>query len=489
MSAWAQEPRGIEGTVVNALTGAPVRRVAVIEVGAHQRTPPQYTDAEGKFRFPALGPGKYVLRMDKPGYFPDGNGETAVTLNTFEERKVLTLKLTPGGVVNGVVMDEEGEPIAASAVTLLRRAYVGGRRQLVEVESRSTDDRGQYRFYGLRPGRYLVRAVTGQSFGAGEVYPPTFHPNATEPDEAPPILVAAGQELRGINIAIRPSRGFRVAGRVVNGLTNTPLTNVSISLAPRGIRGTGAMANVMDAGGNFSLVGVMPGQYDLSSSYMIDNRALRARVLLTVNRDVENLQVTLLPGVQIQGRVKVEGQGALDLSKVGIAAESLDDMIGGGGGARTAADGTFTMGPLLAERYSPMIYNLPGAYFKSLLVAEQEAAALDLSALAGQTIAVTFLVSLNGAKLDGSTDPGAVVALVPATDAPYRRTRYRLAEANAEGRFTLNGIAPGSYTLYAFKNVEPGSWTDDAFLAGLADPGVSVKLDERESKTQAVRAQ
>ena len=82
-----------------------------------------------------------------------------------------------------------------------------------------------------------------------------------------------------------------------------------------------------------------------------------------------------------------------------------------------------------------------------------------------------------------------VVALVPAADQPLRQSRYKAVEAGSEGRYEVTGVAPGSYQVYAFAQAEAGAWMDDAFLATLADGGVAVKVEERETKAVDVKAQ
>jgi hypothetical protein len=89
----------------------------------------------------------------------------------------------------------------------------------------------------------------------------------------------------------------------------------------------------------------------------------------------------------------------------------------------------------------------------------------------------------------GRTTPGVIVALVPTADQALRQSRDQTEVADAEGRYEFNGVAPGSYQVYAFTKVEPGAWMDDSFLAGLAVDGVVVKVEERQTKLVDVTAQ
>ena len=61
----------------------------------------------------------------------------------------------------GRVLDEEGEPLARAVVTVLRQQYVRGEKQLAPAGADQSDDRGQYRVFGLPPGDYFVSASAG----------------------------------------------------------------------------------------------------------------------------------------------------------------------------------------------------------------------------------------------------------------------------------------------------------------------------------------
>jgi len=494
--AWGQLPRPIEGTVVNALTGEPLRRVSlqVLSVGS-PTAEPVVTDSLGRFRLPDMPPGRVQLRATRAGYFTEsGTDDLAVDLKPGDRPGVIQIKLFPGGSVSGAVTDETGEPVVGAQVMLLRRAFVGGRKQFTFVASGITDDRGGFRLFGLPPQSYLVRAVAPRVPGDPQLYPPMFFPAANEPGKATPLTLSAGQEQRGINISLRPSPGYRVTGRLVNGLTNSPLSNTSLTMTTRGasafVLESGPQVQVRDPDGRFTFNGLAPGQYLMSGSYNNNGQVLRARMTVDVGRDVDDVVVTMQPGVIVRGRIRVEGEGAIDLTKLGIGIESVEEILNEGGSSPTTSDGTFSIvQPLPPGRYSPNVNRLPpGAYLKSVLIGEREGT-LDLSGAAGQTVETVWVISLQGGKVEGRTTPGAVVVVVPDIDAANRRSRYRAAVADAEGRFVLPGVAPGSYSLYAFTKVEAGAWMDDEYLAALPDRGVGVKVEERETKTVDVKAQ
>ena len=67
----------------------------------------------------------------------------------------------------GARVDESGEPMAKVAVTALRKADAeekedwgprARKEELIASSAALTDDRGEYRIFGLKPGEYYVKA-------------------------------------------------------------------------------------------------------------------------------------------------------------------------------------------------------------------------------------------------------------------------------------------------------------------------------------------
>src|SRR5439155_1009943 len=70
----------------------------------------------------------------------------------------------PTGSIAGRILDEDGEPMPGATVRVMRYQYLQGDRRLVPVGTSQTDDKGNYRVWGLMPGDYYVTA-TGRGFG------------------------------------------------------------------------------------------------------------------------------------------------------------------------------------------------------------------------------------------------------------------------------------------------------------------------------------
>jgi hypothetical protein len=181
----------ITGTVVTADTGRPIVGARVIvsgqlTLGPAAATPPPgmqarggsvqvqftsslsrtvITDASGAFSFPRLPAGNFTLQVSHNQYLAATYGQTRyggqgkfVALTDGQQAN-LKMPLQRGGVITGMVIGPEGEPIRNAQVRTWRVDISSGFRRLQTVNAGQTDDRGIYRVFGLTPGEYYVSAA------------------------------------------------------------------------------------------------------------------------------------------------------------------------------------------------------------------------------------------------------------------------------------------------------------------------------------------
>ena len=80
--------------------------------------------------------------------------------------KGIQFQLPRGSVIGGRVLDEDGDAMPGVMVRVMRYQYQQGERRLTPAGTAQTDDRGQFRVWGLMPGDYYVNAVMrGGGFG------------------------------------------------------------------------------------------------------------------------------------------------------------------------------------------------------------------------------------------------------------------------------------------------------------------------------------
>ena len=93
-----------------------------------------------------------------------GNGRagTPIQLTTGQRMENVKLAIPKGGVLTGMVLDEQGEPSFGVQVRALRYVMRTGERSLQSAGSATTDDRGVYRIPNLLPGEYVVSVTPPQ---------------------------------------------------------------------------------------------------------------------------------------------------------------------------------------------------------------------------------------------------------------------------------------------------------------------------------------
>jgi uncharacterized protein (DUF2141 family) len=146
----------------------PLRRARVMLRGTDPIGNAVITNDDGTFAFEGLPAGRYAVSAAKDGHltvnfgapWQGGQGQR-IALRDGEVRKI-SIRLSRGAVIAGTIADAFGQPAPGVTVSALRWQYMtaSGQRRLVPTgrSGGMTDDRGQYRIYGLPPGEYYVSA-------------------------------------------------------------------------------------------------------------------------------------------------------------------------------------------------------------------------------------------------------------------------------------------------------------------------------------------
>jgi hypothetical protein len=104
--------------------------------------------------------------------------------------------------------------------------------------------------------------------------------------------------------------------------------------------------------------------------------------------------------------------------------------------------------------------------------------------------AVELVASANGAVVDGVAvdakgEPlaNATVVAVPETRLRARTDRYRKTVSDQSGHFTLHGLPPGEYTLFAWESVDGEAYYNPEFLKSYEGQGTVLRVNEGERKS------
>src|SRR5690349_18994733 len=158
----------ITGRVIASDNGRPVKRARVFVTAAELSGGGRgvLTDDQGVFDLTELPAGRYTLTVSKTGFVSLSYGQrrplqagTPLQLADGQQLKGIAFQLPRGSVVGGRVLDEDGEAMPGVSVRVMRYQYLQGARRLTPAGAGQTDDKGQYRVWGLMPGDYYVNAT------------------------------------------------------------------------------------------------------------------------------------------------------------------------------------------------------------------------------------------------------------------------------------------------------------------------------------------
>jgi hypothetical protein len=352
-----------------------------VVVGLRSSQPAQFdptfkatTDQEGNYRITDVPGGSYVIAPVAPSFVisevNSSRGQTVVITES-ENVEGLDFELIRGGVITGRVRNSEGQPIIEERITLSPADQRDQRGPVYSVmQGFQTDDRGVYRMFGVRPGRYKVSVGEGENMfyrGAGRgrsAHPTTFYPDVTDASKATVVEIGEGTEATNIDITLAEAvQGFSVNGRVVDGETGKPVANVSIGLEKIVVidaintRGYGGGTSARsDTQGEFRLEKLPPGKYALSP-YPPPESDLRGESVTfdVLDQDVTGLVIKTSMGASLSGTVVLEGTRdnsvVASLAQTYVAAyirNEAANVSSSGHSAPVRPDGSFRVGGLQA---------------------------------------------------------------------------------------------------------------------------------------------
>ncbi len=431
----------LEGHVLNPARGGPVRRAEVF-LGPPES--PQIhralTGADGGYRLPGIAPGRYRLSAQRLGFWPTHQW---LTLSDCRSVRKIDLTLLPGAAISGRVYDENGEPLLVS-VQLWRETWKSGHRELREI-TRGPTEEGAYRFFGLAAGQYYVSTAQTPIREVRQAYQQTFHPS--------PLKLSPGSEARDVDFHLNRTPTVTL-GLDIQGLL-APDQYASIDLENTD---THAKLELATNDPKFEIDGLTTGSYKLTVTSREADQTYYALLNIDVGTvDIHTLAVQLAPTLDVRAKLRFEGPPPYPVA-VPMRLSPLQT-------AHPDETGSYAWSGVVPGTYS-VTADLPDAFYM------KSSGTVEISRVRQDPF--KFVAGAGAARLEGAVQFPDSVDHVRVILIGTRIEKTAL--TNADGTFTLRGIAPGRYTLTAVEEDDDQNWRDPDTLKALAAKGVRLEL-------------
>jgi protocatechuate 3,4-dioxygenase beta subunit len=515
----------LEGTAIHAVTREPLGNVHVRLVAASFNgitgAYGAMSDRTGHFSIATIRPGTYILLPERAGYLHvQAKGSTGIPNITIKAGEHLTgyqLEMTPRALISGRVVDEAGDPVQGVRVQTVAVTTGNTPVVMMPAPNPATDDRGEFRLTGL-PGKYYVQAtVNASGNGAQErpeirsdgtseaIYATTFYPSSLRKDRGTVVEAVAGKEVGGIEIRLaRQQQGLSISG-VVGGFPDGQSRGyVAMQFGESAQRITTGRSTTPAVDGKFRFDGLQPGFYRVWAVYNDGGKtqmASRTMEWQLENSEITNVELTLVPGVELSGTVRMEGEAVGAATKRTV---KLEPAMGyflvnlGMTGGEVDGDGAFRIANIAPAKYRVKVAPLPeNAYIKTLEIdgVAANTGLADLSKVA-RTASARMTVGGNGAQISGRVldasgepMPTNVVMIFLARDAEdIPQVGNGTAQATPDGKYTIKAIVPGKYRLFALDAFQiAGGGNEIDVFKKLFERGEEIEFQEGDRITKDLK--
>ena len=480
----------LSGTVLNSVTGEPLRRAAVQVSGQNAKM--ALTDAGGHFVLEGLAEGNVYLAAIKPGFFGDEASNTTPAI-VGKDAPAVVLKLTPSGVISGRVTTKDEQPLEGFQIRIFEKENVGGRLVWADQPAQArTNDEGEFRVPGLKAGTYYVAVdqssgtVLGQKGVANareQVFTKTFYPSVSEMSAATPIEIAPGEEFEA-NFTLSAEPVYRVSGN----LTGAASGAATLTLERKSGDDSDFIQTLSIQNGKFE-ARVPAGAYGVSAETS-DGKDLVTPGAVMIRADETDLKLPLNAPVTIPVEIVREQGSAGSARKVAVQVpgvilqlDPVSQIRRGGipwgsgqtGGIPSIAPGTYRLD----------IKTSGGWWVKSAQSGGVDLLSDNLTVVEGEKPSPIEVTVHDGAGTIGGTvtpagDPLRVLVLL----VQPQGSRNLIRETTViQGAFTIPDVPPGDYSILALNGAVGLEYADPDVLEPYLSDAEQVSVPPRGNVT------
>jgi hypothetical protein len=499
-TAYSSSPAGsyrINGVLLNAITGEPVRRaiVSVLATTDSHAIQSVVSDSEGHFALEQLPAAKYQLTASKRGYrtgFFDEHDEysTAIVTGPDQDTSHLKFRLTPGALLRGVVTADGGEPVEGARVMLFQRPqHRGLGDRMAQAGAAVTDDTGAYEFGDLQPGEYQLAVIaepwyalhspqSGPQAKASNsaldvAYPVTYYDSTTEESSATPIVLTAGsREEANISMHAVPALHLTIPA--------PPKPDGSITRAELQHTVFGTVVQAESSGfleslqtGTIEMSGIAPGHYQIMQGD--PPRVVDLDLLASLQVDPNGGT----PTSTISGTVRM-ASGAPPPDEVNLTLNRIDAGPGQNIVATSANRGRFKFESVPPGSFS--LFANSGKVFPVVSTAsEGHQRSGNIFTLRDRPLNLAVTLSDSETRIDGFARKdqkgiGGVMVVLAPRDKGAWQSLVRRDQSDSDGSFSLRDVVPGDYTVIAVQFGWSLDWSRPEVLARYLPLGTLVTV-------------
>lgn len=394
----------------------------------------------------------------------------------------------PVSAIQGTVNNLSGHTVRIRIEAFLLQTPDGSPAFAMECQT-TADSEGRYMCRRVTPGRYILLAIPdrgrGLAISQSDILSSTFYPGTSDIEDAELVNVRPNT-LNVFNYSLQQSPLFQISGRIDGEPKSADLTLYRLDNMRALKLDSGQIVKYDQATGTFTTGEVAEGQYLLSGTWQ----------LTSASRERANSQVTIMGSVAVsvadgsasdvvlkpRSLTTLDGQLEVDGEHPGKAFQlQLQDIEDRQKEYRTIVkpNGDFHFTNLPSGRYQITELGIAGGYVSAVRVGGSTVESDQFDVPNSPQVQVEVNASLHSKTISGIVsdwNPGDSHAYVLARN--QLNGEVQIAKTNANGQFSIGGLEPGEYDLYAWTSLGGIAYETRYGLRPYASNKVSISTND-----------